>query len=142
MFLVGTTFYLWREKISLTKTKALIAAAILMIGLCFGATANVSVALFGGFVVFAAARLSRNTILAKINNENDISYGGYLYAWPTTKMLYWYFPSMPIVANFALTFLCAATCGWVSWHLLEKPIMAKIRGAAKSRQFSLIKSHD
>jgi peptidoglycan/LPS O-acetylase OafA/YrhL len=106
----------------------------LVISLFAPATVNLSVAILGGYLILWFASLGGQTICSRINNENDISYGVYLYAWPVTKLILWYWPDMNIVLVGVLTLIGAAGMGAVSWHLLEKPIMYKVRRKAPPAQ--------
>ena len=53
----------------------------------------------------------------------DISYGLYLYGWPTQKLLLWYWPSMSASVLLVLSVVIAALAGWVSWELVESPFL-------------------
>lgn len=60
--------------------------------------------------------------------RHDISYGVYLYAWPTQKVL---IATMPGPLNplilITLTSLIAGVLGWLSWIAVERPSMQFIR---------------
>ncbi|HQQ62002.1 MAG TPA: acyltransferase [Pseudomonadales bacterium] len=61
------------------------------------------------------------------NKLGDYSYGTYLYAFPLQQMLVAFFPSL----TFGQLVLCATPatlcCAFLSWHLLEKPLMMYVR---------------
>jgi peptidoglycan/LPS O-acetylase OafA/YrhL len=86
VFLTGTLFYLWRDRITLTWPGAALAALGLVACL---------------FV----------PPLARINNRNDISYGLYLYAWPIEKLILWYGPGLPPLLAGVATLICASVAG-------------------------------
>lgn len=133
IFMTGSLFYLWRDRINYTAWKTMIAAAGLLASLFVPRFADVGTAVFGGYVVFAVASFGARNILGRINNENDISYGVYLYAWPIEKLILWYVPAtFPLAAGMS-TLMLSFLCGWASWHLLEKPVMRMVTRHRKRR---------
>ncbi len=133
IFLTGSLFYLWRDKIRYTWPRAMMAGGILIICLFIPKLAEPSLAVAGGYVIFAVAFLSTTGPLSRINNTNDISYGVYLYSWPIEKLLLWYWPSIPLLACGLLVLAGAMLCGWLSWHLLEKRVMAWTNRSLRKR---------
>ncbi len=127
-FLTGTCFYLYRDRLRFMPTTIVLAAIALIAGLMVPSISVATTTAFGGFLVFAAA--GRASWLYRINNENDISYGVYLYAWPITKLLNWWWPSMHPLAIGLLTLAAACICGWASWLAIEKPVMTFVRRRA------------
>ncbi|MFD1557881.1 acyltransferase family protein [Paraburkholderia silviterrae] len=133
VFLCGSTYQIYKDRISFDKKwTAAFSAAALVTFLFEPRTANLAVAIFGGYLVIAISNLGKQYVTCKINSENDISYGVYLYAWPAAKLILWYRPDMNIVLVGMLTLISAVIMGTVSWHLLEKPIMHKIQRKAPS----------
>lgn len=133
MFLAGAAFYLAQDRVPIRTP--LTAAAILCLGfsLCVPGISYLGLALFGSYALFAIASLGAGTVLSKINNRNDISYGVYLYAWPIEKTLLWIgFPNSLLILGLA-TFILSAIAGSVSWFLVEKPAMRLGRPAAKTK---------
>ena len=133
-FLVGSTFYLYRDRIALRPGLAIVAAVLLVPALFVPPLAVPAFAVLGGYIIFTLGFGVTRGPLARINNANDISYGVYLYAWPVGKLLLWYWPAMPLLACIAANWLIACALGWVSWHVIEKPAMALLtrkRAAAK-----------
>lgn len=122
-FLVGSTFYLYRDRIALRPGIALLAAALLVPALFVQPLAVPAFAVLGGYIIFTVGFGVTRGPLARINNANDISYGVYLYAWPVGKLLLWYWPAMPLVLCILLNWLIACALGWISWHVVEKPAM-------------------
>ena len=78
----------------------------------------------GGYVLFWAALRIRARWFVTLNAKDDISYGVYLYAWPISILLIWFWRDIPLAALGLLTFAGALASGFVSWHILEKPAMA------------------
>jgi peptidoglycan/LPS O-acetylase OafA/YrhL len=132
MFLSGMAFRLWRDRTRFTAAGATVAAALLVAGLAVPALATAAVATAGAYLILAVAQLGAGTPLAGINDRDDVSYGVYLYAFPIAKLLFWWFPALPLVANGVLTWIGAMLCGAASWFLVEKPAMrwAQARRAA------------
>lgn len=131
MFLAGACFYAYQDKIEFSK--ALIGASTLglILSLFHPISAHIGMMLFGSYLIFAIAQIGGRGILSRINNENDVSYGVYLYAWPVAKLLNWWFPTAPLAAVIVATFVISWACGWASWLLIEKPVMEVIRGRKK-----------
>ncbi|PWB93397.1 acyltransferase family protein [Methylosinus sporium] len=123
IFLFGSLFYLWRDRIVLTPAYTAMALAALLGFLFIPTLAEPAIAIFGSYVIFSIASFGGSWAIARINNSDDISYGVYLYAWPIEKLILWYFPSAnPLLAGTA-TFLIACGFGWLSWRGLEKRVM-------------------
>jgi peptidoglycan/LPS O-acetylase OafA/YrhL len=65
--------------------------------------------------------------------RNDVSYGFYIYAWPVQQLLVlagvgtggnpWVFVAYNLLAA-AITFLL----GWISWVVVERPLMVRVKG--------------
>ena len=123
VFFVGSLFYILREQVIYSRLSMASAVVMLICCLFFKPLAELGLAVFGGYLIFAAAERSRNTVFAHINNKDDISYGLYLYAWPVEKLILWTAPGIGLLAAGLYTWIIAAVLGWVSWHLLEKPVM-------------------
>ena len=123
-FFVGSAFYVWRARLSYRNDVAALAA-IALCGLMFsGLFVDIAVAVFGGYLVFWFAFLPHTPRLNAINNEKDISYGLYLYAWPIQNLLIWYFAPISPLLVMLLATIGACMCGYGSWLLVEKPFLA------------------
>jgi len=127
VFLTGSLFFLYRERIAFTNPLALITTPLLLLSLCVPTLADAGTAVFGGYLIFFVAQRGGDTILRDINNKNDISYGIYLYGWPIGRLLVWWLPGASLVALNTVTLALAALFGWLSWHLIEKPVMKIVR---------------
>lgn len=127
MFLAGAWFFLKRGAIPFTLTGAVGAGAALVACLFVERLAEPGLALFGGYLIFAVAVWGGRGVLARINNGNDISYGVYLYAWPASQLMVHYWPGIGVWELGIATFAAAGLCGWLSWHLVEKPAMQRLR---------------
>lgn len=123
VFLVGSLFYIWRERVVYGRLAAATAVVLMICCLFSKPLAEPGLAVFGGYLIFAAAERSRNTVFARINNKNDISYGLYLYAWPAEKLILWTWPGIRLLPAGLCTWIVAVALGGASWHWLEKPVM-------------------
>lgn len=124
VFLVGTSFYLYRDRIAFKPWVAILCAAVLAPLLFQPALAEPAFAVLGGYALLTFAFRIQSGPLTRINAKTDISYGVYLYAWPVAKILLTVWPAMPLVLCITLDFLIACALGWASWHLIEKRAMA------------------
>jgi len=62
--------------------------------------------------------------MPSLKKFGDISYGVYLYGWPMQMMIRGLWgPSIQWWQLFLLAMAAAGLCGYVSWHLLEKPML-------------------
>lgn len=127
VFTTGALFFVCRRRVKFRQSTLALSILGLLAGLLIPISAHAAVAIFGGYIILFAAHRATGA-LTVINNQNDVSYGLYLYAWPIEKLILWYFPSLPLVATGALTFIFAYALGWVSWHVVEKPILKRFAG--------------
>jgi peptidoglycan/LPS O-acetylase OafA/YrhL len=134
LFLAGGAFYLAQDRVPLKKHFLAAAFVFLCLTLLDARFAALGLGIFGSYVLLAVAALGSGTILAKINNRNDISYGVYLYAWPIEKTLLWFGFSTNLLALGFATFFLAAVAGTISWFLIEKPAMRFGRSSAAPKQ--------
>jgi peptidoglycan/LPS O-acetylase OafA/YrhL len=130
-FLVGATYYLYRERLVFNAGLIFSAAAALVVTMSFPHTAAAGLALFGGYLILAAAAWGATNRLATVNASTDISYGVYLYAFPIAQLLIYYVQGIGPVGVVLATLPLAALCGWLSWHLVEKPAMQWINPARR-----------
>lgn len=134
IFLFGSLFFLWQDKI-VYKPIYTVAALAALIGFMFIPTlAEPAVATLGSYVVFSIAVLGGSWAIARVNNRDDISYGVYLYAWPIEKLILWFLPFHNLLLVGTMTLFGACGCGWLSWHGLEKRVMR--RSESLSARFS------
>ena len=129
-FSIGGTFYLFRDRISYKPIIAALFAPILLLCLFSAKLAEPAMATFGAYILFwfAFASFPR---LNPFKKFSDISYGIYLYGWPSQKLFLWYFPHL---SPWLLTFLAlcsSAFLGFISWHFVEKPCLL-LKPRAKS----------
>lgn len=126
IFMVGSLFYLWRDHIRLHRFGAAVALLALCACLFVTKLAEPALAVFGGYLIFAFANWPHSGVLGRINNRDDISYGLYLYAWPIENLIVWLW-ALPLFVAGTATLLIAAGFGWLSWQIIEKPVMKLLR---------------
>lgn len=124
LFLTGSAACLLRHRI-VFRPHLIVAAAVLMLGCLMDMRlAHAGVALFGGYLILGAAHAAPGTALARINRATDLSYGTYLYAWPVTKLIFWFRPDTAVPLAGLATLGAAGALGWLSWHLVERRAIA------------------
>lgn len=131
VYLIGSCYYLYRDGLRFSPFLGMLAALGLLICMNAPQGANVGFAIFGGYLILYFAFRSAGSFIARINNRNDVSYGLYLYAWPVEKILYWYWPHMPMLLAGMATLALAYGLGWMSWLTVERPAMNALRSWQK-----------
>ena len=128
-FLAGASAWLWRDKIPIHTTFALLALLLIIGTIPFSPWFSMLLPVAGGYVVLW---LGYHRPLKSLMwcNKTDLSYGTYLYAFPIQQML--------VVAGLHLPYLLFAAAApatlavaLVSWTFVEKPFLRM-----KSRNFS------
>jgi peptidoglycan/LPS O-acetylase OafA/YrhL len=118
-FLLGAAFYRYRADIRLSWTGLAILALVWWLGRSTPVEPFLTFVLAGyGALVLAAVPLRT---LREFTNRTDLSYGIYIYGWPTSQTLLWAFPGISLPAAIALSILGAASLGCLSWTLVERP---------------------
>jgi len=84
---------------------------------------------FGAYAIFWIAFRVAWPWFRRLNRDDDISYGLYLYAWPIGAMIIWYWRDVSPLTLGCLTLAGAVAAGGLSWWLIEKPAMALKRPA-------------
>jgi peptidoglycan/LPS O-acetylase OafA/YrhL len=121
-FFTGGLFYFYRHRILYKKTNACFASAMIFVGMLFTETAELSILLFGSYLLFYFAFTERKS-LTWFYRIPDASYGVYLYGWPIGKLLTWYIPTIAPWTLALLTAFLAFGFGLLSWQLVEKPAL-------------------
>ncbi|MES1166584.1 MAG: acyltransferase [Pseudomonadota bacterium] len=121
-FCTGGCFYLFRDRIPYSRPGILLAALAVNLGLLIPALAQPTLALAGAYLLFAFS-FARLPGLAWFGGSTDLSYGVYLYGWPTQKLIHWYAPALSPWWLLLLTVPVCLTCGLLSWRFIEKPLL-------------------
>jgi peptidoglycan/LPS O-acetylase OafA/YrhL len=121
-FCAGGCFYLFRKKISYARPGIIVAAICVALALLLPALAQPALPLAGAYLLFAFV-FTHLPALAWFNGGTDISYGVYLYGWPTQKLINWYAPALSPWLLLLLTFPLCLACGLLSWRFIEQPLL-------------------
>ncbi len=132
VFGVGALYYLYKDKIRLTGMGALVAAILLPMLLFNRHLAELAYAILGGYLIFWVAFKIRPLRASRFNNNADISYGLYLYAWPVQNLIIWNSPAInPWVLCF-ITLPVAGLLAYLSWTFVERPALQLVHRRRKT----------
>jgi peptidoglycan/LPS O-acetylase OafA/YrhL len=123
IFLSGSLFYLFRDRIVYHKSWAFIALAILIPLMFSRWTAELALATLGAYFLFWFAFKVPSRLLSRIGDKTDLSYGVYLYAFPAQMLLLYQAkvdsPWLNIILSTPITLVLA----YLSWTFVEKPFL-------------------
>lgn len=122
LFLTGSCFYVFRDRIRYTFVRWLVACGALAASLLYPDLVRPGVLLAGAYVIFGAASVQLPLRPGR-RAHVDLSYGLYLYGWPVQKLLSWYWPAITPWVLFAFTLPVCAALASVSWRLIEQPAL-------------------
>ncbi|MCK5876614.1 MAG: acyltransferase [Candidatus Marithrix sp.] len=119
MFFTGATFYVWQEKIIISKLILLLMLLILI-----PATLNKQIffifySIFIAYIVFYIAYVPTGKIRA-FNQLGDYSYGMYIYAFPVQQSIATLIVGISVSMMIAISFVITLLLAMLSWHLVEK----------------------
>jgi peptidoglycan/LPS O-acetylase OafA/YrhL len=123
VFACGALFYLYRDRIFYRGSIVALAAGGLTALLFSSNFAEPAIATLGGYVLFWSAFNVKSPRLARIGHNVDLSYGVYLYAWPTQKILLWLYPGLSHWLLSLETTAIASAIAIGSWYLIERPFL-------------------
>lgn len=129
IFCVGTLFYLYRETVPFNRALAGAAAVFLLFCLSQSILAEPAYAVCGGYLIFWTALHFKSSVLQRINGNDDISYGVYLYAWPVQSCLVYFFAIRSPWLLTAITIPIVYGIGFASWTLIERRFVRDTRSA-------------
>ena len=121
-FCAGGCFYLFRSEVRYRAKWAAVAAAILIPCLFEARLAQLALPTAGAYLLFWFA-FARLPTLDFFKTHSDVSYGVYLYGWPTQSLLIWYVPGIPPWTVCAATLGICLGLGLVSWRVVELPFL-------------------
>ncbi|MFJ3490833.1 acyltransferase family protein [Leifsonia aquatica] len=122
-FAIGAVFAVYSRSIPLTPRLGISAGVVLAWTLLNGGYAVVGVPAGVYFVLWLASAIPGR--LRKVGQQNDISYGVYLFAFPVQQTLAYFGvtrfgPAVMIVSAAAIVLVIA----WLSWRFVERPAMS------------------
>lgn len=123
-YYVGVASWMARGKLRISFWRVALAAggAYLLLGTAVSPIAEIIAV---AVMVFWLGALDFGRV-GKIVNREDISYGIYLLGFPVQQMwvVLWQGPS-PVIANILLTLLTVVPLAFLSWRLVEAPMLAQ-----------------
>lgn len=127
-FCVGGCFALFRDRLRFSPRWAWAAGGALAPCLFSVVGSQLALVTLGAYAFFAFA-FAHIPTLDRFKRSADISYGVYLYGWPTQKLILWFLPGMSPWALCALSAVVSAAAGWASWRWVERPCLRLKRRA-------------
>jgi len=124
LFCAGGVFYLYRDKINYRPSLMLVALLATVAGMFNVHTAQFVLATCGAYVFFGIG-FKHIQGLEWHRSWPDISYGVYLYGWPCTILIFWYYRSIDPYLLFPCALLLTSCLGWLSWRWVESPFMKR-----------------
>lgn len=133
MFLFGSTLFLWRSKVPLSRgALAVILAAFVVSSV--NRSAYFLVYCVGlAPLVMHLAYVPRGPARA-LSRLGDYSYGTYIYAFPIQQTLATVFPGMGLGAMFASSAVVTLAVAALSWHIVEKRALAMKNASAQATE--------
>jgi peptidoglycan/LPS O-acetylase OafA/YrhL len=133
-FLAGSIFYVFRDRITLTLPRALLAAGALFLALFIYPLYDVAMPIAGTYLAFWFA-FNPEIRLHRFGKHGDFSYGLYVYGWPVQQTVIWLSAGRVAPLTLFLSSLTVALGLAVgSWHVVEQPFLRlKARGRSKLR---------
>jgi peptidoglycan/LPS O-acetylase OafA/YrhL len=121
-FLMGTAFYINREKIRLSLPLALVA---LLSTYPFRSPemGRVFIVPAMAYFIFTVA-LHPAVFFRPFTRLGDYSYGLYIYAFPIQQQIVFYHPGIHWIPGLFMTYPVILGVAIVSWHLVEKPALS------------------
>jgi peptidoglycan/LPS O-acetylase OafA/YrhL len=119
MFFTGTTYYLFREFVSLNLTGFWVIAVIVLVSTLSRTSFALAYAFSVAYLVFFLAYIPAGPI-HRFNRLGDYSYGIYIYAFPVQQVLADVIPGISTAAMIALAVPITLVLAALSWHLIEK----------------------
>jgi peptidoglycan/LPS O-acetylase OafA/YrhL len=128
IFVFGGCFYLFRDRIPLRPLAAVAAFSGVLATIAVNPVHfELPMVLCGAYLLFFFAGATHGVQLLH-GQFPDISYGMYLYGWPVQSLLLIVRPASPWFTLAGSVFVCVVL-GWLSWHLVERPMLRLKRRA-------------
>lgn len=118
-FSFGVGLFVFRDHVRISILPALLLAALTWMVLGTAAERVVSPIATG----YAALLLGRVPLgrLRTFSNNNDVSYGVYIFGWPVSQLLIHLYPPLNLWALNGLSIILASALAYLSWHWIERP---------------------
>lgn len=123
MFFCGSTLYILRNHIRLSRSAALVAAAVLLVAAGIGSKAfHVVYLILLPYLLLYLAYVPKG-VLRRFNRMGDYSYGIYIYAFPIQQAVAAMFPGVTVFGMIGISGVITLALAVGSWHLIEKRAM-------------------
>ena len=122
-FVVGSCFWLYRDRVLWLRRMAFIAAVLLAVGLAVKPGFTLLIPWCGTYLLLGAALRPSNR-LSRLADRWDLSYGIYVLGWPVQATIVHFFH---VTSPTLLTLLSAVfllPLAWSSWTWVERPMLA------------------
>lgn len=119
-FVLGACLACWKNRIVLRWEYA-VAAALAWL---FFRHSLFGTHLFLLAVLLAVLHVSTLPVVLRLRPRADLSYGIYLWGFPVQQVIHPWSASLGFGASFSATLLVTALLAWLSWHGVEKPLIA------------------
>jgi peptidoglycan/LPS O-acetylase OafA/YrhL len=119
-YLIGTSLWVFRKKISLSGRMATLSAGIGLTLVLTDAPPGAWIPFLGYLIIFLGYKDASHIL--RYNSVGDYSYGVYIYAFPVQQLAVNFGTITPIhniIYSFPMTLLLAI----FSWHMIEKPAL-------------------
>lgn len=121
LFLLGAVCALWSDKVVVSG----VWLAVMFIAANKYVHTPAFLAIFFFFSSYFVLYFGFSKRLSRIRLPGDYSYGLYIYGWPVQQALALSFPRWPPELNAAVSLGGALALAAVSWHVLEKHVLAR-----------------
>lgn len=132
VFLIGSAFYLYRGVLVYKGAWACAALVLTTLAASSRAWCDLTLAIAGGYALFWFIFSPGLKALNHVGATTDISYGLYLYAWPTQQIILSLNPDVSLVLSVVLTTTISAALGLLSWIMIERPSLAQKHRVAEA----------
>ncbi|AXQ23921.1 acyltransferase [Acinetobacter wuhouensis] len=120
-FMMGATFYLYRESIKLEK-KIFFISIFFLIFLTYFNLYYVGFSIFGTYIIIYLSYISGT--FKNFAKYGDFSYGIYIYAFPIQQSLVYFTKnSLNVYWHSLISLVIVIIFAFLSWNLIEKPSM-------------------
>lgn len=124
MFFSGASFYVMKERITLSRSLFWSCVIALMLSFLVNKDAIFLVYIFTiAYVLFYIAYIPAGPI-RKYNVVGDYSYGVYIYAFPVQQSIAALVPGVSVLSMILISFGFTLLFAVLSWHFLEKPALS------------------
>jgi peptidoglycan/LPS O-acetylase OafA/YrhL len=125
-FSFGVGLFVFRDHVRISIFQALLLAALTWMVLGTGIERVIS-PIATGYVALLLGCMPLGK-LRTFTNRNDISYGIYIFGWPTSQSLIHFYPTINAWALVVLTAIVASALAYLSWHWIEMPSLRAREG--------------